>query len=66
METEIYEALKALNNNVARLVVTQNAIADELHMIRRAQEGEPGSYSDPVANEYENMEIHDDGVPEFV
>lgn len=54
---QVLEALKTLNDNVARLAIAQIAIADELHMIRRATEGDPGAYDDPYANALTNAEL---------
>lgn len=55
MNEEILTAIKTLNDNVARLTAAQVAIADELHMIRRAVEGDVGAYDDPYANALKNF-----------
>lgn len=61
---ELAEILRTLNDNVARLVVAQIAAVDELHIIRRAMEGDPGSYNDPYANALNNAGVSpDDGDP---
>ena len=61
---ELAEILRTLNDNVARLAVAQIAAADEMHMIRRAMEGDPGDYDDPYANALNNAGIlPDDGDP---
>lgn len=54
---QVLEALRTLNDNVARLAIAQIAIADELHMIRRSMEGDPGAYDDPYANALMNAEL---------
>lgn len=61
---ELAEILRTLNDNVARLAAAQIAAADELHMIRRAMEGNPGDYDDPYANALNNAGISPgDGDP---
>lgn len=47
---ELPTTLKELNNNLARLVVAQYAMADELHMIRQCLEGHPGDYVNPIVS----------------
>lgn len=51
------EILKSINDNLARLATAQIAIADELHMIRRAVEGHPGDYEDPYENALVNAGV---------
>ena len=66
MSSEELEVLRTINNNIARLTMVNHALADELHMIRRALEGDKGSFSDPVVNEYECFGIEEDIEPEFL
>lgn len=63
MNEEILTAIKTLNDNLVRLTAAQIAVADELHMIRRAVEGDAGNYDDPYANVFENFDIEVDRAP---
>ena len=59
-------AVLMLNDNVARVTLANIAILDELHMIRRAVEGDARAYDDPYANILQSFDIpEEDAVPKI-
>ena len=63
---DIKHVLRELNDNVARLTLANIAILDELHMIRRAVEGDARAYDDPYASILQRFDIpEEDAVPKI-
>lgn len=58
-EERFVDELSQYRMDLVRLTLASYTIADELHMIRRALEGEKGEYNDPIYNTFANYGLEE-------